>query len=83
MMLATGLTHQIRVHMVYMGYPVVGDPLYAPKEGKNKFGIHGQALHAKVLGFRHPITGEYIEFSSELPQYFIETLDKLRKTTQR
>ena len=83
MKLETGRTHQIRVHMAYMGYPVVGDPLYAPKEGKNKFGIHGQAVHAKVLGFRHPITGEYIEFSSELPQYFIETLDKLRKTTQR
>jgi len=83
MKLETGRTHQIRVHMSHIGYPVVGDPLYAPKEGKNKFGIQGQALHAKVLGFDHPITGEYMEFSSELPQYFVEVLEKLRKITQR
>ena len=83
MKLETGRTHQIRVHMAYMGYPVVGDPLYAPKDGKNKFGIQGQALHAKVLGFDHPITGEYMEFSSGLPQYFTDVLEKLRKTTQR
>ncbi len=77
MKLETGRTHQIRVHMSYIGYPVVGDPLYAPKEGKNKFGIQGQALHAKVLGFNHPITGEYMEFSSELPEYFTAVLEKL------
>ncbi len=79
MKLETGRTHQIRVHMSHIGFPVVGDPLYAPKEGKNKFGIQGQALHAKVLGFVHPISGKYMEFSSELPQYFLETLEKLRK----
>ncbi len=77
MKLETGRTHQIRVHMSYIGYPVVGDPLYAPKEGKNKFGIQGQALHAKVLGFNHPITGKYMEFSSELPEYFTAVLEKL------
>lgn len=79
MKLETGRTHQIRVHMAYSGYPVVGDPLYAPKEGKNKFGIQGQALHAKVLGFEHPITGEYMEFSSELPEYFSDVLERLRR----
>ncbi len=79
MKLETGRTHQIRVHMSHIGYPVVGDPLYAPKEGKNKFGIQGQALHAKVLGFDHPITGEYMEFSSELPEYFSDVLERLRR----
>lgn len=79
MKLETGRTHQIRVHMSYIGYPVVGDPLYAPKEGKNRFGIQGQALHARVLGFNHPITGEYMEFFSELPEYFNSVLEKLRK----
>ncbi|MBR3995437.1 MAG: RluA family pseudouridine synthase [Clostridia bacterium] len=78
MKLETGRTHQIRVHMSHIGYPVVGDPLYAPKNGKNKFGIQGQALHAKVLGFNHPITGEYMEFTSELPEYFSDVLSKLR-----
>ena len=78
MKLETGRTHQIRVHMSHIGYPVLGDPLYAPKDGKNKFGIHGQSLHAKVLGFVHPTRGQYMEFSSELPQYFSETLEKLR-----
>ena len=79
MKLETGRTHQIRVHMSHIGYPVVGDPLYAPKNGKNKFGIQGQALHAKVLGFNHPITGEYMEFSSELPEYFSLVVQKLRR----
>lgn len=79
MKLETGRTHQIRVHMSYIGYPVVGDMLYAPKDGKNKFGICGQALHAKVLGFDHPTSGKYMEFSSELPEYFTDVLVKLRK----
>ncbi|MBR5308894.1 MAG: RluA family pseudouridine synthase [Clostridia bacterium] len=83
MKLETGRTHQIRVHMSYIGYPVVGDPLYAPKEGKNKFGIVGQALHARVMGFVHPISGEYMEFSSELPAYFSEVVEKLRRNSQR
>ncbi len=79
MRLETGRTHQIRVHMSHIGYPVVGDPLYAPKEGRNPFGISGQALHARVLGFEHPISGEYMEFSSELPEYFQTVLEKLRR----
>ena len=79
MKLETGRTHQIRVHMSHIGYPVVGDPLYAPKEGRNPFGISGQALHAKVLGFVHPISGAYMEFSSELPEYFTAVIEKLRR----
>lgn len=79
MKLETGRTHQIRVHMSHIGYPVVGDPLYAPRDGKNPFGIAGQALHAKVIGFVHPITGDYMEFDSELPEYFRDVLDRLRR----
>lgn len=74
--LETGRTHQIRVHMSYIGYPVVGDPLYGPKKviGKN-----GQFLHAKTLGFIHPRTGEELEFDSPLPDFFEEFLEELRK----
>ena len=79
MKLETGRTHQIRVHMAHIGYPVVGDVLYAPKEGKNPFGISGQALHAKTLGFVHPASGKYLEFTSPLPEYMTETFSKLRK----
>jgi 23S rRNA pseudouridine1911/1915/1917 synthase len=62
--LETGRTHQIRVHMKYIGYPLVGDPKYGPK---NTLGFPGQALHAATLGFRHPRSGEYLEFSAPLP----------------
>ncbi len=78
MKLETGRTHQIRVHMSYIGFPLVGDPLYAPKKGNNSLGIKGQALHAGVLGFNHPLTGEYVEFSAKLPDYFATVLEKLR-----
>lgn len=75
--LETGRTHQIRVHMQYLGHPVLGDPLYGiEKKVKN---LDGQCLHAKVLGFVHPRTKEYMEFSSELPQYFTQQLDILRE----
>ena len=69
--LETGRTHQIRVHCSYFGHPVFGDPVYS-KTAKDaaKYGIIGQALHAKKLGFIHPTTGEYMEFDSELPDYF-------------
>ncbi len=75
--LETGRTHQIRVHMSHKGHPVLGDPLYARDGGRNKFGLEGQCLHAKFIGFDHPITGEYIEFDSELPEYFKNILAKL------
>ncbi|MFB0828886.1 RluA family pseudouridine synthase [Brevibacillus laterosporus] len=63
--LETGRTHQIRVHMKYIGYPLAGDPKYGPRKTLD---INGQALHAKTLGFIHPSTGEYMEFEAELPQ---------------
>ncbi|MDY2847854.1 MAG: pseudouridine synthase, partial [Oscillospiraceae bacterium] len=72
--LETGRTHQIRVHMQYIGHPVLGDDVY----GKPFKGIEGQCLHAKKIGFIHPSTDEYMEFDSELPQYFKDILAKLR-----
>ncbi|ANB61315.1 RluA family pseudouridine synthase [Anoxybacteroides amylolyticum] len=73
--LETGRTHQIRVHMKYIGYPLAGDPKYGPKR---TLPIDGQALHAGILGFRHPRTGEYLEFEAPLPQEFEQLLDLLR-----
>lgn len=74
--LETGRTHQIRVHMKHIGYPLVGDPKYGPKKTLD---IGGQALHAGVIGFNHPVTDEYIEHTAELPEYFVELIRKLRK----
>lgn len=74
--LETGRTHQIRVHMAYIGHPLVGDPVYGYK--KQKFSLNGQMLHAKKLGFIHPTTEKYMEFESEIPEYFIDVLKKLR-----
>lgn len=74
--LETGRTHQIRVHMLSLGCPVVGDPLYAP--GRKNFDLVGQCLHAKNIGFQHPVSGEKMFFDSHLPSYFIETLDKVK-----
>lgn len=73
--LETGRTHQIRVHMRYIGYPIAGDPKYGPKKTLD---LDGQALHAGVLGFVHPRTGEYMEFEAPLPRYFEELLTRLR-----
>ena len=73
--LETGRTHQIRVHMAYIGHPVLGDDVY----GKPYKGLDGQCLHARKIGFIHPTTGEYMEFSSELPEYFQSVLRKLEK----
>ncbi len=73
--LETGRTHQIRVHMQYIGHPVAGDPLYGPKHTLKG---NGQFLHAQTLGFDHPRTHEWMEFSVEPPQIFTETLNKLR-----
>ncbi len=73
--LETGRTHQIRVHMSSIGHPLLGDDVYGPK--KQKYSLEGQCLHAKVLGFVHPGTSEYMEFETPLPQYFEELLVKL------
>ncbi|MGX7262503.1 RluA family pseudouridine synthase [Enterococcus crotali] len=73
--LETGRTHQIRVHMKYIGFPVAGDPLYGPRKTlKGK----GQFLHAEVLGFKHPTTGQMMVFEAPLPELFEKTLDQLR-----
>jgi 23S rRNA pseudouridine1911/1915/1917 synthase len=74
--LETGRTHQIRVHMKYIGYPLAGDPKYGPKKTLD---IGGQALHAGLLGFDHPRTGEYLEFEAPLPDYFVKLLNDLRE----
>lgn len=73
--LETGRTHQIRVHCAYIGHPVAGDRVYGPKKVIER--LHGQCLHAKHIGFVHPITNEYLEFESELPEYFISFLNYL------
>ena len=73
--LKTGRTHQIRVHMASIGHPVLGDEVYGP--AKQPFKLEGQTLHAKTLGFIHPSTKEYVEFHSELPEYFKNLLNKI------
>ncbi|MBO0412185.1 RluA family pseudouridine synthase [Enterococcus hulanensis] len=74
--LETGRTHQIRVHMQYIGYPVAGDPLYGPKKTLKG---NGQFLHAKLLGFEHPTTGEMMVFEAPLPVIFKKTLKQLKE----
>ena len=76
--LFTGRTHQIRVHMASIGHPVAGDDVYGPK--KVITSLNGQCLHAGLLGFVHPVSGEYIEVRSELPDYFNQFLSKLKET---
>ncbi|MBI5974542.1 RluA family pseudouridine synthase [Staphylococcus canis] len=73
--LETGRTHQIRVHMKYIGYPLVGDPKYGPKK---TIDMDGQALHAGVIGFNHPKTGEYIERSAPLPKAFQDVIQRIK-----
>ncbi|EOT44501.1 RluA family pseudouridine synthase [Enterococcus columbae] len=75
--LETGRTHQIRVHMQYIGYPLAGDPVYGPRKTLKG---NGQFLHAQTLGFTHPTTGEWMEFTTPLPTIFTQTLADLRKT---
>ncbi|MCH5197414.1 MAG: RluA family pseudouridine synthase [Oscillospiraceae bacterium] len=75
--LETGRTHQIRVHCAALGHPIAGDPVYGSE--KNTFGLAGQCLHAKTLGFIHPRTGEYMEFDSPLPEYFVNFLSHLKE----
>ena len=75
--LETGRTHQIRVHMTSIGHPLLGDEVYG--SGKNPYHLQGQTLHAMILGFVHPSTGEYMEVTAPLPEYFVKLLEKLRK----
>ena len=75
--LETGRTHQIRVHMASIGHSIVGDPVYGSK--KEKFKLNGQLLHAQTLGFMHPITQAEMKFTSELPEYFQEIIQKLER----
>ncbi|TLS35262.1 RluA family pseudouridine synthase [Pseudalkalibacillus caeni] len=74
--LETGRTHQIRVHMKYIDHPVAGDPKYGPRK---TLPIQGQALHAGVLGFEHPVTGKWLEFEKEIPEDMVKLLENLRK----
>ena len=77
----TGRTHQIRVHLSEIGYPVVGDVVYS--NGKNRFGVVGQCLHAKSLDFKHPITGEKMHLEAEIPKYLEEIIDELNDYPQK
>ena len=75
--LETGRTHQIRVHMASIGHPVVGDAVYGPDAYQKE--LHGQCLHARTIGFVHPVTGAYLEFTSDLPPYFKDFLAYIEK----
>lgn len=74
--LETGRTHQIRVHMAYLGHPVAGDPVYGPKNGVTK--LNGQCLHAGLLGFVHPSSGEFVKTEAPLPEYFTDFLRRIK-----
>ena len=72
----TGRTHQIRVHLSHIGYPIIGDDVYS--NGKNRWNVKGQCLHAKSLDFKHPITGKQIHIEAPLPKYFTDILKELK-----
>lgn len=75
--LETGRTHQIRVHMASINHPLLGDIVYGPT--KQPYSLQGQTLHAKIIGFIHPSTNQYVEFEAPLPEYFVKLLEKLNK----
>lgn len=79
--LKTGRTHQIRVHMSYIGYPLLGDSTYG--RAKNEFGVQGQVLHAGEIEFVHPITSKVLHFSADLPEYFVEIINMLRNRNNK
>lgn len=79
--LETGRTHQIRVHMSSIGHPLLGDDVYS--SGKSPFNLEGQCLHAMILGFNHPRTGDYIETVAPLPDYFLHLLDVIRAENKK
>ncbi len=79
--LKTGRTHQIRVHMSYIGYPLLGDSTYG--RAKNEFGVQGQVLHAGEIEFVHPLTSKVLHFSADLPEYFVEILNMLRNRNNK
>ena len=74
--LETGRTHQIRVHMASIHHPLLGDTVYGPQ--KQPYSLQGQMLHAEILGFQHPVTGQYMEFKADPPQEYLQILEKLR-----
>ena len=76
LVIETGRTHPIRVHLAEIGYPIVGDYVYS--NGKNPFGVTGQMLHSSRLEFVHPITGEEMKLEAPLPEYFVNLLTKLK-----
>ncbi len=78
--LETGRTHQIRVHMKYIGYPLAGDPKYGPRK---TIEFNGQALHAGTIGFDHPVTGEYLEFNQPLPEEFQALVSRMRQSVDK
>ena len=77
--LETGRTHQIRVHMSYINHPLLGDYVYGPSPTGHFSNLQGQTLHARILGFNHPVTNQYLEVEAPLPPYFVEALNYLKK----
>ena len=76
LVLETGRTHQIRVHMAYINHPVVGDPVYASR--RKNYGLAGQALHSQAITFVHPRTGETMHFETDLPDYYKKVIESFK-----